>query len=260
MAKINLSYNSGYDIYVEIRDNDGYVYSTSSGAFEVYSNVNKEAGHYDFPMTDQTGDLYVSDDDFPALDADTYTCQAYTYDGVDILTENLYVDYVTVVWDGADISEEVQSPTITLEAYVTLVEANTFFNNRLAVDAWDDATANDKARALNMATMAIDRLNFAGEMTEDDQDHQFPREDDDDYPQAVKDACCLIAGALLDGKDIDGLREEGRIEFQGYGSVKQSLKDVALPHYVAGIPSAEAWDMLRPFLRQSGAIKMQRVS
>ena len=111
-----------------------------------------------------------------------------------------------------------------------------------------------------MATAAIDRLNYEGIMTESDQTYQFPRDYDTEYPQAIKDATCLIAAKYLEGITIDDAREEGRINYQAYGSVKQDFKDVTLPHMVAGILSAEAWDLLVPFLKQRCRIKLDRVS
>lgn len=83
-------------------------------------------------------------------------------------------------------------------SYIDLTEANEYFGGRLHADAWTAATDADKEKALNMATRAIDRLPLKGCKTEDDQANQFPRHPDEEIPQAVKDACCEEALALLE--------------------------------------------------------------
>jgi len=150
--------------------------------------------------------------------------------------------------------------TVTLVSYVTLAEANTYFDQRLLISAWDDASNDNRSKALNMAAVALDRLNYEGAMTSTTQAHQFPRDDEASIPQPMQDACCIIASKFLDDADMDVIREESRLESQAYGSVKQSFKDGDLPHLMSGIPSAEAWDLILPFLRQGGRVRFDRVS
>ena len=152
------------------------------------------------------------------------------------------------------------SSGVTLTSYVTLSEANAYFNNRLVINPWNDASDDNKSKALNMAAAALNRLNYAGEVNDSEQVHQFPRDDDTAIPQPMKDACCLCAAVFLDDVTVDDLREEARFQFQAYGTVKQTYKDGNLPHFMAGIPSAEAWDLIQPFLRQNGNVQLNRVS
>ena len=153
---------------------------------------------------------------------------------------------------------EVTPDEVTLTAYVTLQEAADYFVNRIS--DWTDYTTTEKTQALNMSTSSIDRLNFAGDKTDEDQDLEFPRDDDTAYPQAIQDACCLCAAKILDGFNVDDVREEARFISQAYGSVKQAFNQHVLPHLSAGIPSSEAWDLLTPYLRQSNVLRFDRVS
>ena len=150
--------------------------------------------------------------------------------------------------------------TVTLVTYVTLAEAETFFNNRLIDSAWDDATNDNRSKALNMSASALNRLNYAGKRNSLTQVHPFPRDDDSVIPQIMQDACCLVAAKFLDDFTIDQLRDEARFKIQGYSTVKTTYKDGDLPHYMSGIPSAEAWDMIQPFLRQVDTIQLNRSS
>jgi len=53
--------------------------------------------------------------------------------------------------------------------YGTIVLADTYFGERLNSEVWEDAVPADRTKALIMATRAIDRLNFVGEMADEDQ-------------------------------------------------------------------------------------------
>lgn len=62
-----------------------------------------------------------------------------------------------------------------IQYYGSIVNGNIFFSQMLNTDAWDQASNNDKIKALTMATRAIDRLNFAGIKLCQNQLLQFPR-------------------------------------------------------------------------------------
>lgn len=155
------------------------------------------------------------------------------------------------------VEEEV--PTST--AYIDLLDANTYFSQRLHTEDWDYASDADRTKALIMATKAIDRLNFNGDKADEDQEHEFPRGTDTSIPQQVQDACCELALSLLSGIDPD-------LEFQNLGLLNQGYANVrstydrrrTAPHIAAGIPSVAAWRLLLPFLRDPSVIEMSRVS
>jgi len=144
--------------------------------------------------------------------------------------------------------------------YATYTEGDTYFGEQLNVTAWTGAEDADKTKALQMATNAIDRLNFRGEKAVSTQDLQFPRKDDSAVPQDVKDACCEIAIALLDGKDPELEYENLRMISQQFANVKSTYVATPPEYIIAGIPSAKAWRFLKPYLHDHMVIDIHRVS
>lgn len=169
--------------------------------------------------------------------------------------------------------------------YGTLVEANTYFSNRLHEEAWYDAAAHDRPKALIKATQIIDSLNFKGEKTavydilydengdelditdeeireaEASQELEFPRGEDTEVPDAILIACWEITHALLDGVDPDLDVENLGVVSQGYASVRTtySRAQSQVEHLMHGIPSATAWRYIKPFLRDADEVKLSRV-
>lgn len=130
-------------------------------------------------------------------------------------------------------------------AYITLAEATTYYASRLHTGSWDDASDADKQKALDMATRAIDRMPIVGVKTGDDQANAFPRYPDEDVPQAVKDACCEEALALLERGNSQ------RRKLQAEGVVSMSIGGLSETYAVGsgrGLLSQEAKELLRPWL------------
>ena len=147
-----------------------------------------------------------------------------------------------------------------LTAYVANVgEADTFLAQRLPDTAWTAADEVAKTQVLNMATQAIDRLNFENNKTVDSQVLEFPRDGDTVVPSNIIDACILLSVEFLNGTTVNDLRNQADYKLQAYARVKTEYKEGNSPHYMAGIPSAEAWDLLKPYLRQS-SITLNRIS
>ena len=151
--------------------------------------------------------------------------------------------------------------------YIDIYEADDYFNERMNISAWEDATDDDgsegtsRLRALKMATKIIDRLNFAGNKAVSDQENQFPRGDDAEVPQDIMDACAEIALALLDGVDPELEFENLNMIAQQYSSAKSTYdRSNAAPHIVAGVPSIVAWYLLIPYLRDNKTVDLHRVS
>jgi hypothetical protein len=166
--------------------------------------------------------------------------------------------------------------------YGTLVEADSYFASRLHESAWSDADPADRPKALWAATQIIDTLNFKGykypvymllqgspQATEDEiraaeelQVLEYPRGGDTEVPLAIRRACYEIAHSLLDGKDPELELENLGIVSQGYASVRTTFSRTHVPveHIVNGVPSAMAWRLLVPFLRDDDAIRVSRVS
>lgn len=145
--------------------------------------------------------------------------------------------------------------------YVTIDEANTYFSERLFTESWDDADTTKRNKALAMSTKAIDRLNFKGEKTDEEQELQFPRYDDSEIPQDIKDACCELALKFLDGIDADMETDNIAITGNNFSGAHTTYDRSFAPEYVmAGIPSSTAWRLLLPYLRDTRTLSVNRVS
>jgi hypothetical protein len=130
-------------------------------------------------------------------------------------------------------------------SYVSLAEANEYFSSRLHADAWAKVSDADKGKALAMATREIDRQPLAGRKTTDNQALAFPRYPDSEVPEAVKEACCEIALALLERGNSQRrkLQQEGVQSFS-LGNMSESYAAGA----GKGLLSQEAKELLKPWL------------
>jgi hypothetical protein len=63
----------------------------------------------------------------------------------------------------------------TVNCYVTVSEADTYFEDRLDVAAWFDAPPEERAKALVTATARLDALNWTGYASSSAQPLAFPR-------------------------------------------------------------------------------------
>lgn len=168
----------------------------------------------------------------------------------------------------------VPPDAVSVSYYGSLSGADLFFANRLNVRKWTTSSPADKIKGLTMATQLIDRLNFAGEKANDGQVLQFPRKNtytnpvtltetesaDTNVPQDIKIATYLVAYKLLDGYDPDVQQEMLAVEMSKYQSTQTYYDRSFVPeHTRAGIPSAEAWNYLRPYLRDSREVELSRV-
>lgn len=169
----------------------------------------------------------------------------------------------TTETEGTPIIEVVGTPaepgfnSMINESYMTVEEANNFFNNRLRTATWTDSSYEDRRKSLIQATARIDRLNFAGSLTNVNQVLQFPRGTDTVIPNDIKVACALIAIRLLDEIEIDKEIENTMLQAGGYHQARtQYDRSFIQEHVLAGIPSAEAWQFLKPYLASSREITL----
>ena len=171
--------------------------------------------------------------------------------------------------------------------YGTLTQANTYFAARLYVDAWEEASPGDKEKALELAALTIDNLNYKGVknpvyaiMYDSDaalvspqptqaeimvadatQPAEFPRGADAAVADQIRFAQYEIAYALVDGWDADAELENYRVTRHSYASVRTTYDtDAASNGYILyGIPSGVAWRYLKPYLVETDLIKISRV-
>lgn len=145
--------------------------------------------------------------------------------------------------------------------YLTIIEAQEYFDTRLDVEAWDEASPIDRNKSLAMSTRIIDKFNYIGSKTEESQDNQFPRGDDISVPIPILDACAEIALALLDGIEPDLEQENIGVVHQGVSSAKTTYdRSFAAEHQANGVPSATAWSLMKPYLVDVGGIVLSRVN
>lgn len=155
----------------------------------------------------------------------------------------------------------VTEDDLTWNYYGTQSRANVYFSKRLNTRVWDEAVYNDRDAALIMATRAIDRLNFAGDKNDVDQALQFPRGDDTEIPVDIEYATYEMVLALLDEVDMDQEVETLGVLSETYSGVRTTYDaDHVNEHIRAGIPSIEAWEYLKPYLRDSTCLRLSRVS
>ena len=147
-----------------------------------------------------------------------------------------------------------------MDAYATTTFGDTYFENILRADAWDDADAATQTKALKESTLWIDGLNFKGQKADADQERQFPRGTDTTVPEAVQQACCDLALVLLDGIEVEMEMSNQRLVSSGYSSVRATYDRSKIDESVmAGIPSMAAWRKLIPYLRTADAVTIRRV-
>ena len=145
--------------------------------------------------------------------------------------------------------------------YGSIVLADTYFGERLESDVWENAIPNDRTKALIMATRAVDRLNFADEVTASGQELQFPRGTDTTIPADILMAVYECAIAFLDGVDVDLEQELLGVTSDAYSGARATYDPAhRLDHFRAGIPSSRAWQFLIPYLRDPQEVTIRRVS
>jgi hypothetical protein len=122
--------------------------------------------------------------------------------------------------------------------FTALTDPDEFWATRLDSDDWDDATDDQKAKALITATKMVDRQTYTGLKVDEDQAHAFPRywrdfdgssaafrevletiAEQSEVPQAVKDAVCVQAAWLLGETTWDRQRKRN----QSHGVADVSL-------------------------------------
>ena len=91
-------------------------------------------------------------------------------------------------------------------SFITVATGNTLANNALNTDAWTDATTDDKSRALLMATLGLNPLDWVGTRATTTQALSWPRTDaeingrpieDNEIPREIQQATFDLALAIL---------------------------------------------------------------
>ena len=132
-----------------------------------------------------------------------------------------------------------------MQSYCTTEYADEYFKNRLHAEVWEQADESTKEKALKQATRAIDRQPLRGRKTNPEQELAFPRHPDTEIPEAVKEACCEEALAILEigNSQRRKLQQEGVQSFS-LGNMSETFAAGA----GKGLLSQEAKELLRPWL------------
>lgn len=165
--------------------------------------------------------------------------------------------------------------TVGTDSYISVTDADTYFGNRLYADAWTNAGATDKEKALKQACREIDRQALRGRKADSAQALEFPRcyvadprnpgystehtfqvmtgeYCESAVPQAVKDAQCEQALWLLSLTTYD--RERSRAHALGVigGSIgnanEYSSAEIVKARMRGSRLCPEALDLLRSYL------------
>jgi hypothetical protein len=130
-------------------------------------------------------------------------------------------------------------------SYCTIEEANEYFAGRLNAERWGETSDADKEKALRQATKEIDRQLLKGRKATDTQELAFPRYPDTEIPEAVKEACCEEALALLER----GNSQRRKLQQEGVQSFSLgNMSETYTPGAGRGLLSQEAKELLRPWM------------
>lgn len=168
------------------------------------------------------------------------------------------------------------------EYYGTVEEGNEYFAARLHSKGWSRANADRRQKALVEATSLIEGLNYKGHKhavyellqvnpladadeiadAEASQPLQFPRGPDTEVPLDIRQAVYLIADALLNNRDPEMELEHLSRTSIGISSVRSTYNRDQVPpeHTLNMIPSAVAWRLIRPYLRDDMSVRVYRAS
>lgn len=147
--------------------------------------------------------------------------------------------------------------------YATVAEADDYLSRLYGdvYDNWLSLSEENREKAIFTATRRIDRLPLVSYPADPDQGAHFPIAGQTVVPDDVKWACAELAATLADNRDLQMDYEEIAISSHKLGKVGVNRDtDVRLPHVLAGIPSLEAWRLLRPFIRVNQNINLLRVN
>lgn len=148
-----------------------------------------------------------------------------------------------------------------MSRYLSNSEADLYFESRLDSELWDTISETDKDKLEATARRLLNALNYSGDKHSPTQDNEFPRGEDTVVPTDIKNACCEVMFALLDGRSPEYEREMlGQQTSAATGISYDTDPDIVDVARLHNIPSNVAWNMLRPYLRDGSAITLVRVN
>ena len=148
-----------------------------------------------------------------------------------------------------------------MNRYAKAADADEYLGSLMGAEAWASVPSADKNRALATATIHIDALKalgggFLGRKAETNQMLEFPREGQNEPPEAIKRACCHEALALVEMTADTAAKRRERDRRQGVTSV--SIGDVSESYESTGksdtraLYSDLAFSLLLPYRAVKG--------
>lgn len=149
-----------------------------------------------------------------------------------------------------------------VNSYVTLAEANAYFEHKLDIAAWIDAADSMKEQALVTATAYLDGLVWIGTVVSESQTLAFPRInaeyndpflgsivtlDGNSIPKRVLNACKELAYHFLNNDGI--LDDTGSVTSLSIGDIR-----LELPQGASKIPG-HVQRSINPLLLNAGALR-----
>jgi len=150
---------------------------------------------------------------------------------------------------------------VSVTPYADTTFADAYFADRTDSSAWEAASAGNKVKALKEATRRINDLHFIRSKTDADQINEFPRNGDTDVPHEVAEACCEVAAALLENKQLDKTLKKGTVRSEKTGDASVSYEKGGKRAHLdesAGLGSAVAFRLLRPWLVNFSEVELFR--
>lgn len=142
--------------------------------------------------------------------------------------------------------------------YADTTDAATYVNAyKVDKGSWFSLTPDEQSAALAEATSLIDTLAFKGTKTDPNQANQFPRDGGVSVPTDIKNACIEIAFELGNGQSTQDLGMDIGITATQFDRTRAQHAR-RHPAFVHGIPSVVAWNILRPYFRNTRNIKLVR--
>lgn len=137
---------------------------------------------------------------------------------------------------------------------------------------WNNATPQDKTKALYTAQQLIDRFAYTGVKTDSDQVLEFPRTrtladgtvcligGSAGIPTSIEQAAYLIADALVGGRDPQADFEALNVKVETFGPVRTEFdtRRNAKNHVANLIPSPSAWALILPFLASASSFTQKK--
>jgi len=143
------------------------------------------------------------------------------------------------------MAETETTITVGENSYIDVAGANEYFGRRLHAESWSGADSETKEKALRQATRSIDRMPLRGRKTDLHQPLAFPRYPDTEIPEAVKEACCEEALAILES----GNSQRRKLQREGVQSFTLgNMSETYIAGAGKGLLSQEAKELLRPWL------------